>query len=209
MGVPTWRQGQDTLPCVLSAANRAVRAGLVLDWRWLAVAGEVPVLVMIVLLCFMPNSPRFLLSQGKDDEARGSLCWLRGKDTDYAQEYEQIKDSVRQQVRRLTSSARRCDVKPQNPASFGQLRSHLWGGTVVPRGSAFCLCPLQSQRVSCAEIKDPFIYKPILIAVGMRFLQQLSGVTCILVYLQPIFKKTSVILVRPGDWPTLELPRPQ
>ncbi|NWV01511.1 GTR6 protein, partial [Upupa epops] len=122
--------------------------GLVLDWRWLAVAGEVPVLTMIVLLCFMPNSPRFLLSRGKDEEALGSLCWLRGKDTDYAREYEQIKDSVRK----------------------------------------------QSQRVSCAEIKDPFIYKPILIAVGMRFLQQLSGVTCVIVYLQSIFKKTSVIL---------------
>ncbi|XP_027597343.1 solute carrier family 2, facilitated glucose transporter member 6 [Pipra filicauda] len=122
--------------------------GLVLDWRWLAVAGEVPVLVTIILLCFMPNSPRFLLSQGKEEEALGSLCWLRGKDTDYAREYEQIKDSVRK----------------------------------------------QSRRVSCAEIKDPFLYKPILIAGVMRFLQQLSGVTCILVYLQSIFKKTSVIL---------------
>ncbi|XP_030363177.1 solute carrier family 2, facilitated glucose transporter member 6 [Strigops habroptila] len=122
--------------------------GLVLDWRWLAIAGEVPVLAMSILLCFMPNSPRFLLSQGKEDEALGSLCWLRGKDKDYTQEYEQIKDSVRK----------------------------------------------QSRRVSCAEIKDPFIYKPILIAGGMRFLQQLSGVTCILVYLQSIFKKTSVIL---------------
>ncbi|KAM9522245.1 solute carrier family 2, facilitated glucose transporter member 6 isoform 1-T1 [Guaruba guarouba] len=122
--------------------------GLVLDWRWLAVAGEVPVLTMSFLLCFMPNSPRFLLSQGKEDEALESLCWLRGKDMDYTQEYEQIKDSVRK----------------------------------------------QSRRVSCAEIKDPFLYKPILIAGGMRFLQQLSGVTCILVYLQSIFKKTSVIL---------------
>ncbi|NXW62395.1 GTR6 protein, partial [Eurystomus gularis] len=121
---------------------------LVLDWRWLAVAGEVPVLAMIILLCFMPNSPRFLLSRGKDDEALRSLCWLRGKDTDYGREYEQIKDSVRKQCR----------------------------------------------RISCAEIKDPFMYKPILIAVGMRFLQQLSGVTCVLVYLQSIFKKTSVIL---------------
>ncbi|NXF18826.1 GTR6 protein, partial [Rhodinocichla rosea] len=122
--------------------------GLVLDWRWLAVAGEVPVLAMVLLLCFMPNSPRFLLSQGKEEEALGSLCWLRGQDTDYAREYEQIKDSVRK----------------------------------------------QSRRVSCAELKDPFLYKPILISGLMRFLQQLSGVTCILVYLQPIFKKTSVIL---------------
>lgn len=80
---------------------------------------------------------------------------------------------------------------------------------MVPRGgntSAFWLCPLQSRRVSCAEIKDPFIYKPILIAVGMRFLQQLSGVTCVLVYLQSIFKKTSVILVSPGVRPMLRLP---
>ncbi|NXP93287.1 GTR6 protein, partial [Passerina amoena] len=122
--------------------------GLVLDWRWLAVAGEVPVLAMVLLLSFMPNSPRFLLSQGKEEEALGSLCWLRGEDTDYAREYEQIKDSVRK----------------------------------------------QSRRVSCAELKDPFLYKPILISGLMRFLQQLSGVTCILVYLQPIFKKTSVIL---------------
>ncbi|KFQ27829.1 Solute carrier family 2, facilitated glucose transporter member 6, partial [Mesitornis unicolor] len=133
---------------ILYALGNAALAGLVLDWRWLAVAGEVPVLTMIVLLCFMPNSPRFLLSQGKEDKALGSLCWLRGKDTAYAQEYEQIKDSVRK----------------------------------------------QSRRVTCAEIKDPFMYKPILIAVGMRFLQQLSGVTCVLVYLQSIFKKTAVIL---------------
>ncbi|NXE40924.1 GTR6 protein, partial [Ptilorrhoa leucosticta] len=132
---------------VLYALGKYLR-GLVLDWRWLAVAGEVPVLAMVLLLCFMPNSPRFLLSQGKEDEALGSLCWLRGEDTDYAREHEQIKDSVRK----------------------------------------------QSRRVSCAELKDPFLYKPILIAGGMRFLQQLSGVTCILVYLQPIFKKTSVIL---------------
>lgn len=91
---------------ILLPTNLAL-AGLLLDWRWLAVAGEVPVLTMILLLCFMPNSPRFLLSQGKEDEALRSLCWLRGRDTDYAQEYEQIKDSVRKQVRTgLTSSMR-------------------------------------------------------------------------------------------------------
>lgn len=65
------------------------------------------------------------------------------------------------------------------------------------------MSPPKSQRISCAEIKDPFIYKPILIAVGMRFLQQLSGVTCVLVYLQPIFKKTAVILVSPWCSPVM------
>uniref|UniRef100_A0A8C0U3F4 Solute carrier family 2 member 6 n=1 Tax=Cyanistes caeruleus TaxID=156563 RepID=A0A8C0U3F4_CYACU len=122
---------------VLYALGKYLR-GLVLDWRWLAVAGEVPVLAMVLLLCFMPNSPRFLLSQGKEEEALGSLCWLRGEDTDYAREYEQIKDS------------------------------------------------------SGCQLKDPFLYKPILIAGGMRFLQQLSGVTCIL----PEYDAALVGLVR-------------
>uniref|UniRef100_A0A452HF92 Major facilitator superfamily (MFS) profile domain-containing protein n=1 Tax=Gopherus agassizii TaxID=38772 RepID=A0A452HF92_9SAUR len=119
--------------------------GLKLSWRWLAVAGEVPVLTMIILLCFMPNSPRFLISKGKDDEAVRVLRWLRGQNTDFHREFEQIKESVR-----------------TSHHSF---------------------------------IKDPFIYKPILIAVLMRFLQQLSGVTPILVYLQSIFQSTAVILV--------------
>lgn len=205
MGCPGGGKARTPIPECLPP-NCAALAGLVLDWRWLAVAGEVPVLAMVLLLCFMPNSPRFLLSQGKEDEALGSLCWLRGEDTDYAQEYEQIKDSVRKQVRKLSTG--RCNLKTA--------KSILWatpeppsGCQVVPIGamtSCFCLFPLQSRRVSCAELKDPFLYKPILIAGGMRFLQQLSGVTCILVYLQPIFKRTSVILVSPGLRALLGLP---
>ncbi|XP_059957519.1 solute carrier family 2, facilitated glucose transporter member 6 isoform X3 [Mesoplodon densirostris] len=71
--------------------------GLLLPWRWLAVAGEGPVLVMILLLSFMPNSPRFLLSRGRDSEALQALAWLRGADADIRWEFEQIQDNVRRQ----------------------------------------------------------------------------------------------------------------
>ncbi|KAL4689913.1 hypothetical protein H8959_012704 [Pygathrix nigripes] len=71
--------------------------GLLLPWRWLAVAGEAPVLVMILLLSFMPNSPRFLLSRGRDEEALRALAWLRGTDADVQWEFEQIQDNVRRQ----------------------------------------------------------------------------------------------------------------
>lgn len=54
----------------------------------------------------------------------------------------------------------------------------------------------QSSRVSWAEAREPRVYRPILIAVLMRFLQQLTGITPILVYLQTIFDSTSVVLVR-------------
>lgn len=50
--------------------------------------------------------------------------------------------------------------------------------------------------MSWAEAREPRVYRPILIAVLMRFLQQLTGITPILVYLQTIFDSTSVVLVR-------------
>lgn len=126
--------------------------GLLLPWRWLAVAGEGPVLVMILLLSFMPNSPRFLLSKSRDEEALQALIWLRA-DSEVHWEFEQIQDNVRR----------------------------------------------QSSRVSWAEAREPRVYRPILIAVLMRFLQQLTGITPILVYLQTIFDSTSVVLPSQQD----------
>ncbi|KAG2469651.1 solute carrier family 2, facilitated glucose transporter member 6 [Polypterus senegalus] len=121
--------------------------GLALPWRWLAVAGEVPALIMLILLCFMPESPRFLISKNKGEEAEQSLVWLRGKTSDYMREYRSIERSL-----------------------------NLQG------------------KLSWSELQNPRVYKPILISVGMRFLQQMTGITPILVYLEPIFKQTKVIL---------------
>nr|BAE38697.1 unnamed protein product [Mus musculus] len=126
--------------------------GLLLPWRWLAVAGEGPVLIMILLLSFMPNSPRFLLSKSRDEEALQALTWLRA-DSEVHWEFEQIQDNVRR----------------------------------------------QSSRVSWAEAREPRVYRPVLIAVLMRFLQQLTGITPILVYLQTIFDNTSVVLPSQQD----------
>nr|XP_004653905.1 solute carrier family 2, facilitated glucose transporter member 6 [Jaculus jaculus] len=127
--------------------------GLLLPWRWLAVAGEGPVLIMVLLLSFMPNSPRFLLSRGRDEEALQALTWLRPAYADVHWEFEQIQDSVRR----------------------------------------------QSSQMSWAEARDPRMYRPIIIAVLMRFLQQLTGITPILVYLQTIFDSTSVLLPSQHD----------
>ncbi|KAF6328125.1 solute carrier family 2 member 6 [Rhinolophus ferrumequinum] len=127
--------------------------GLLLPWRWLAVAGEGPVVIMILLLTFMPNSPRFLLSRGRDKEALQALAWLRGANADIRWEFQQIQDNVQR----------------------------------------------QSSRMSWAEARDPHIYRPITIALLMRFLQQLTGITPILVYLQPIFNSTAVLLLPEDD----------
>uniref|UniRef100_A0A8C6TUX0 Solute carrier family 2 member 6 n=1 Tax=Neogobius melanostomus TaxID=47308 RepID=A0A8C6TUX0_9GOBI len=114
--------------------------GLWVPWRWLAIAGGVPALLMVTLLCCMPSSPRRLLSLGREEKAEQALRWLRGPDYD-----------------------------------------------VNPELSAI-------QHSDLSQLATPVYYKPILISVGMRFLQQMTGITPILIYLQTIFAKSKVSL---------------
>ncbi|CAB1319407.1 unnamed protein product [Coregonus sp. 'balchen'] len=107
--------------------------GLVVPWRWLAVAGEIPALLMLLLLCFMPDSPRYLITCGKQEQACKALECLRGPDSDFMAEFNMIELSI---------------------SSQGRIR---W-----------------------SDLITPFYYKPILISIVMRFLQQMTGITPIL-----------------------------
>ncbi|KAJ8379803.1 hypothetical protein SKAU_G00005810 [Synaphobranchus kaupii] len=121
--------------------------GLVLSWQWLAVAGQVPVLIMLVLLCFMPKSPRYLIAMGNDADAHKALGWFRGPSANITAEFQRIQRSIASQ-----------------------------------------------RKISWKELGTPFYYKPILISGVMRFLQQMTGITPILVYLEPIFHLSRVSL---------------
>ncbi|KAM4716421.1 solute carrier family 2, facilitated glucose transporter member 6 [Anableps anableps] len=121
--------------------------GLVVPWRWLAVAGSVPAVLMVVLLVFMPSSPRRLLSLGQEQKAEKALRWLRGSNYNTNIELSAIQHSINTQV-----------------------------------------------KITWAQLGTPIYYRPILISVGMRFLQQMTGITPILVYLEPIFAKSNVSL---------------
>uniref|UniRef100_A0A8C9NS87 Solute carrier family 2 member 8 n=1 Tax=Spermophilus dauricus TaxID=99837 RepID=A0A8C9NS87_SPEDA len=58
----------------------AYLAGRVLEWRWLAVLGCVPPSFMLLLMCCMPETPRFLLTQHKHQEAMAALQFLWGSE---------------------------------------------------------------------------------------------------------------------------------
>ncbi|XP_033826875.1 solute carrier family 2, facilitated glucose transporter member 6 [Periophthalmus magnuspinnatus] len=126
--------------------------GLWVPFRWLAIAGGVPAVLMVVLLSFMPSSPRRLLSLGRGDKAEQALRWLRGPDYDPNPEISGIQHSIRMQT-----------------------------------------------KLSWSQLRKPEYYKPILISVVMRFLQQMTGITPILIYLQPIFNRSNVSLLPEYD----------
>ncbi|XP_077456213.1 protein HIRA isoform X3 [Stigmatopora argus] len=72
-------------------------AGLFVDWRWLALCAAVPPTLLVASMCFMPETPRFLLSQGKQREAEEALRFLRGPHAAVAWECTRIQDACSQQ----------------------------------------------------------------------------------------------------------------
>nr|XP_036276304.1 solute carrier family 2, facilitated glucose transporter member 6 isoform X2 [Pipistrellus kuhlii] len=79
-----------------------------------------------------------------------------------------------------------------------------WPGCAGPRptsagSSSRSRTTCGDSRVSWAEIRAPHMYRPVAIAVLMRFLQQLTGITPLLVYLQSIFSSTAVLLPPQDD----------
>ncbi|XP_071259805.1 solute carrier family 2, facilitated glucose transporter member 8-like isoform X1 [Salvelinus alpinus] len=78
---------------VVTGIMGAYIAGMFLDWRWLAICCSIPPTMMMVFMCFMPETPRFLLSQGKRREAEEAVRFLRGPDAPAEWECARIEDA--------------------------------------------------------------------------------------------------------------------
>lgn len=66
-----------------------------IGWRWMFAMGVIPGLIFFLLLFFVPESPRFLVTRGKDDNALGILSRVNG--TDQAkQDLNAIRESIKE-----------------------------------------------------------------------------------------------------------------
>lgn len=65
-------------------------AGKYLDWSHLAYLGAVLPVPFFVLMLMIPETPRWYISQGKNEEARKALQWLRGRNAKIENELRDI-----------------------------------------------------------------------------------------------------------------------
>ncbi|XP_010455776.1 PREDICTED: sugar transporter ERD6-like 14 [Camelina sativa] len=64
--------------------------GTVVDWRKLAILGSIPSLMVVPLLFFVPESPRWLAKVEREKEVEAVLLSLRGAKSDVSEEAKEI-----------------------------------------------------------------------------------------------------------------------
>lgn len=71
----------------------AVFAQAVYNWRWMLFAGVIPGLILFVGMCFMHDTPRWLISKNKDGEAKEVFKKIE-PDIDVEQEIAEVKKTM-------------------------------------------------------------------------------------------------------------------
>jgi sugar porter (SP) family MFS transporter len=68
------------------------------NWRWMFALAVVPGAALAIGMYFMPFSPRWLIQQGRDDDARAVLERYRMEEDDVDEEIQEIKDVAEHEV---------------------------------------------------------------------------------------------------------------
>ncbi|WP_283679543.1 sugar porter family MFS transporter [Lentilactobacillus sp. Marseille-Q4993] len=76
-------------------------------WAWRLMLGlaAIPALILYVGVAKLPESPRFLVKSGKEDEARKVLTYIRKDDNEIDQEMADIKATAQDETKAATSTS--------------------------------------------------------------------------------------------------------
>jgi sugar porter (SP) family MFS transporter len=96
-GVTTFSQLMIVLGILCAYIVNFALTGLPDQWRWMLGLGAVPGVALAVGMLFMPYSPRWLVNQGREQEARDVLRRYRSGDEEVDEELSDIRDAAREE----------------------------------------------------------------------------------------------------------------
>ena len=91
----------------LAAINPAAQWTVTTGWRYMFGSEAVPAGLFALLICFVPETPRYLVSIGKDEKALGILAKINGG-SQAARILQDIKDTMTEKTERLMTYGAMC-----------------------------------------------------------------------------------------------------
>lgn len=152
-----------------------------IGWRWMFASETIPALFFLVLLFFVPESPRFLVMKGKASEANVILEKLMGKD-EAAKELVDIKESFKEKAPSL---------KPYFTFMGAWLAIFIVAYSLLGLAgntNALELSLIGSFIVSLAFPIRSFGILIIMVGIMLSAFQQFVGINVVLYYAPEIFK---------------------
>ncbi|KAI1928142.1 ATP-binding cassette, regulator of translational elongation [Ophidiomyces ophidiicola] len=87
-------------------------------WRWMVGLGALPALVQLILLMFLPETPRWLVNAGNDGEARLVLGKVYGTTETASQEVDRVIRDIEAEINEEYSTSTSCgDLSANGPLS--------------------------------------------------------------------------------------------
>jgi len=124
-----------------------------LSWRWISGVSCIFPVLGLILLFQIPESPSWLVTQGRISDARSALIWLRGDHYDISEEFNKLETSYLITQAKGKSEKKGCCTK-------------FWKTTLE----------------AITKLKRPDVFKPLFLVTLLMLLQQFSGVATITYY---------------------------
>ncbi|KAJ5625491.1 hypothetical protein N7510_001800 [Penicillium lagena] len=138
-----------------------------LAWRLPSIVQGIPAVCLACGIWFMPFSPRWLVKQGRDEEAQSTLAWMRKLPVEHELvqvEYLEIKAEALFEERAFAKASPKLAEKERQNVFMNQI----------------------AQYSNCVRSMDNF--KRVATAWLIMFFQQWSGIDAIIYYASDVFK---------------------